>query len=102
MIRHDTKFPENLFAACVCMGNNDYFLAGKKGYFGGLQVWGRTGCLHTSQFGGTCTSACKPLGATPKEPAACIMTAMTNTAPSKTPSKLPMTGYETKPLTLNM
>merc|ERR1719189_3242303 len=26
MIRHDTKFPENLFAACVCMGNNDYFL----------------------------------------------------------------------------
>lgn len=102
MLRHDTYLPENLFSACVCMGNKNYFLAGKKDYFGGLQVWGRTGCMHTGQFGSTCDSACNPLGATPKTDGACILTTMTNQPPSETPSQLPMTGYAIKPLTLNL
>jgi len=71
----------------------------KKGYFGGLQVWGHTGCMHTSEVGGTCSLACSKVGGTSPETLQCLLTAMTGKKPSETPGPL---GYETKPLTLNL
>lgn len=102
MTRHETYHSNTKFAACSCQITGDIeegshvkeeFLAGDSALYGGLQVWGRTGCSKK-----TCTQACRPLGADGGD---CIMAAMTKVEISEIPS-LGLNGFETEQLSLNL
>jgi len=93
MVRHETALPSNLFAACTCFYQGEEVLAGHNDYYGGLQVWGRTGCGSK-----TCRQACNPLGAVGGD---CVLSAMTDSKLSPVPKK-GLLGYVTKPLTMSV
>jgi len=95
MVKHESYANTHLYAACTCTRQGEQILAGHKGYYGGLQVWGRTGCSRT-----TCSQACSLVGAG-SGPGGCILAAMTKEEPSETPSQGPL-GYETQPLTTSL
>jgi len=91
LVRHETYYQEQLFAACVCKyPTTQYqFLFGLDVYMGGLQIWGRTGCPKS------CGSECGKMGA---EGSFCLPAEVTDDEdePSDT------TGYKRKTLSLNM
>lgn len=92
MVKHESYIVQNVYAACACEKSDLKFLAGDKDYYGGLQVWGRTGCSAT-----TCGSACRPLGS---NQSGCIIAAMTRATIMEDPTKGHL-GYETLPISLN-
>jgi len=93
LVRTETALPSNLFAACTCFYQGKEVLAGHSDYYGGLQVWGRTGCGSK-----TCRQACNPLGAVGGQ---CVLAAMTDSKLSPHPFWDPL-GYATKPLTMSV
>jgi len=100
MTRHETYHGGNNFAACSCkkavgdieQGFGEPFLVGQSTYYGGLQVWGRTGCPNS------CKTECSKFQA---QSDGCILAAMTKRDISEIPESLDGNGYVTVAVSQN-
>lgn len=92
LARHETTMAENMFAACSCglATTGLQFVTGQPTLMGGLQVWGRTGCLKS------CQTECGHMGAVSM---GCMHTEMTMASKDDACGDL---GYPRAPLTSNM